>query len=103
MKPSKVLLNLIAVICGIWELAEILLLPVLFLILGLYLQLPWQYYAITIGGYFGLLFLLQVALHLIFKWLGKKYSSRFARKAEKLIAKISRNDENSCNPPTQDN
>ncbi len=94
---------LISIFCAIWDLVEILFLPLLFLILGLWQQLPWQYYAITIGGYFGLLILLEIALHLIFKWAGKKYSSRFVQKAEKILARFSQDDENSLNPPTQHN
>ena len=88
-KLGKALLNLVAILCFLWELVEFLLLPAFFLVIGLWQQMPWQYYAITIGGYFALFFLGQLLLHLIFKRLDKKYSSRFAKKMEKIISKFS--------------
>ena len=88
-KLGKALLNLVAILCFLWELVEFLLLPAFFLVIGLWQQMPWQYYAITIGGYFALFFLGQLLLHLIFKRLGKKYSSRFVQKMEKILSKFS--------------
>ena len=88
-KSAKVLMMLLSILFAIVELVEFLFFPLVFLIAGLLLQLPWQYYAITIGGYFALFFLGQLLLHLIFKRLDKKYSSRFAQKMEKIISKFS--------------
>ena len=51
-KLGKALLNLVAILCFLWELVEFLLPPAFFLVIGLWQQMPWQYYAITIGGYF---------------------------------------------------
>ena len=45
--------------------------------------------AITIGGYFALFILGELLLYLIFKRLAKKYSSRFAKKMERIISKFS--------------
>ena len=88
-KSAKRLMTLLGILGAIVDLLEFLFFPLIFLIAGLLLQLPWQYYAITIGGYFALFFLGQLLLHLIFKRLGKQYSSRFAQKMEKIISKFS--------------
>ena len=90
MKNSaKVLMMLLSILFAIVELVEFLFFPLVFLIAGLLLQLPWQYYAITIGGYFALFILGELLLYLIFKRLEKKYSSRFAQKMEKILSKFS--------------
>lgn len=85
---KKILLTLLGILCAIIELVEVLFFPIVFLIAGLLLQLPWQYYAIFIGGYFALLLLGELILRLIFKKLDKQYSSRFAKKLEKIISKF---------------
>ena len=86
---KKTLLTLLGILCAIMELIEFLFIPIIFLIAGLLLQLPWSYYAIFIGGYFALFFLGELLLYLIFKKLAKQYSSRFAKKLEKIISKFS--------------
>lgn len=91
-KLAKAFLVLIGVICFIGECLEVLLLPLGFLIFGLWQQMPWQFYAITIGGYFGLLLVLNLLLHLIFRLLGKHYASRFEKALTKLITKFSTED-----------
>ena len=53
----------------IWDVIGFLALPALFLIIGLMNSFPWQYYAITIGGYFALFIVLEIILHFIFKAL----------------------------------
>ena len=88
-KSAKVLMTLLGILGAIVELVEFLFFPLIFLIAGLLLQLPWQYYAITIGGYFALFILGELLLYLIFKRLEKKYSSRFAQKMEKILSKFS--------------
>ena len=93
---GKVLLFVFGIFGAIIELIEFLLLPTLFLLFGLWQQMPWQYYAITIGGYFGLWLLLEIALRLIFRWVGKKYSSRFERALVRLVSKFSKDGENSA-------
>lgn len=88
-KSAKGLLTLLGILGAIVELLEFLFFPLIFLIAGLLLQLPWQYYAITIGGYFALFILGELLLYLIFKRLEKKYSSRFVQKMEKILSKFS--------------
>ncbi len=100
---KKVLLFLLALVCGLIELLEVLALPILFLILGLWQDLPWQYYAITIGGYFGLLLVLEGLLRLVFKLMGRKYTSRFQRKARKYRTRFSLEHKNYPDLPTEDN
>jgi uncharacterized membrane protein len=100
---KKVLLFLLALVCGFMELLEVLALPILFLILGLWQDLPWQYYAITIGGYFGLLLIGELVIHLIFRALERKYTSRIARKAEKYRTRFLKEHENSPDLTAEDN
>ena len=100
---KKVLLFLLALFCRLMELLEVLALPILFLILGLWQDLPWQYYAITIGGYFGLLLVLEGLMHLVFRLLGRKYTSRLQRKAAKYRTRFSAEHENSPELPNEDN
>ena len=67
----------------IWEVLEFLLLPALFVLLGLWKSLPWQYYAITVGGYFGIFLVMELVLTLIFRLLDKKYVPLIVRKLKK--------------------
>lgn len=99
-KLTKGLLTMLGIFGAIAEMIEILFFPIVFLIVGLLQQFPWQYYAITIGGYFAIMIVSELILHLIFKALGKKYSSRFVRKAEKVIARFSKDADH---PPAKDN
>jgi predicted MPP superfamily phosphohydrolase len=59
-KTAKVLMILLGILCAMIDLVEFRFFPVIFLIAGLLLQLPWQYYVITIGGYFAMFFLLNL-------------------------------------------
>ena len=74
----------------IFDVIEFLALPALFLIIGLMNSFPWQYYAITIGGYFALFIVLEIILHFIFKALDKKYTPLIERKLKKYFNKFSK-------------
>ena len=74
----------------IWDVIGFLALPALFLIIGLMNSFPWQYYAITIGGYFALFIVLEIILRFVFKALDKKYTPLIERKLEKYFNKFSR-------------
>ena len=74
----------------IFDVIAFLALPALFLIIGLMNSFPWQYYAITIGGYFALFIVLEIILHFIFKALDKKYTPLIERKLEKYFNKFSK-------------
>ena len=76
----------------IWDIVEFLILPVLFLIIGLVSSLPWQYYVITIGGYFALFIILEIILHFVFKALEKKYTPLIERVLEKFFNNFSKKD-----------
>ena len=75
----------------LWDIIEFLALPALFLVIGLAKSFPWQYYAITIGGYFALFLLFEIILHFIFKALDKKYTPLIERKLEKYSNIFSKN------------
>lgn len=93
MKKKHRILNFIGIIfyigMVIWDIIEFLAIPVLFLIIGLINSFPWQYYAITIGGYFALFIVLEIILHFIFKVLDKKYTPLVERKLGKYLNKFS--------------
>ena len=99
----KVIAITLSIFAAIAELIEFLIVPALFVLVGVLNQLPWQYYAIFIGGYFALFLILELAIHLIFKALDKKYASRFAEKIERIIARFSKDKENVKNLPSEDN
>lgn len=74
----------------IWDIIEFLAIPALFLTIGLIKSFPWQYYAITIGGYFALFIVLEIISRFIFKALDKKYTPFIERKLEKYLNKTKR-------------
>lgn len=90
----KRILNFIGIILYIgmiiWDVIEFLALPALFLIIGLIKSFPWQYYAITIGGYFALFIVLEIISHFVFKTLDKRYTPFIERKLEKYSNIFSR-------------
>ena len=84
------IVNILYVGMILWDIIEFLALPALFVIIGLLNSFPWQYYAISIGGYFALFIILEITLHFIFKALDKKYTPLIERKLEKHFDKFSK-------------
>ena len=84
--------NILYVGMVILDIIEFLAIPTLFLVIGLLNSFPWQYYAISIGGYFALFIILEIILHFIFKALDKKYTPLLERKLEKYFNKFSKKD-----------
>ena len=84
--------NILYVGMVIWDIIEFLAIPALFLVIGLLNSFPWQYYAISIGGYFALFIILEIILHFVFKALDKKYTPLIERKLEKYFDKFSKGD-----------
>ena len=103
----KVFLNVIAnflyACMVIWEIIEFLFLPILFVLLGLYLKLPWQYYLITVGGYAAIFLLIDIGMRILFKHLDRKYSSIVERKLEKIIDRFTKKSNDSNADRTDDN
>lgn len=91
-KLWKFLAAVLTVIMVIWEIIEFLAFPALVTIVGLLNSFPWQYYAITIGGYVALLIIAEIAAHFIFKALDKKYTPLIERKLEKIFNRFSKED-----------
>ncbi len=79
-----------AIIMVIWDVVELLAIPALFIIIGLLNSLPWQYYAITIGGYIALYILIEIIAHFVAKALNKKYIPRIERKLEEINNRFSK-------------
>lgn len=92
----KKLLNLVGTVLNIgliiWDVTEFLALPILFVIIGLVNSYSWEFYAISIGGYFALFIILEIILRLVFKALDKKYTPIMKRKLEKIFDRFSRKD-----------
>ena len=84
--------NILYVGMVIWDIIGFLAIPALFLVIGLLNSFPWQYYAISIGGYFALFIILDIILHFVFKALDKKYTPLIERKLEKYFDKFSKRD-----------
>ena len=78
--------TMIMIICDI---AEFLAVPALFIVIGLLNSYPWQYYAISIGGYIVLFIVAEMIAHFVFKTWNKKYSPLIERKLEKYLNKFS--------------
>ncbi len=66
---------ILTIIYVIWEAAEILIIPAIFIAVGFLNDLSWKYYAATVGGYFIICIIVQIILHFIFKRFEKKYES----------------------------
>lgn len=77
------------------DLLDLLLVPVIFTVVGLIYQVPWQYYIVTIGGYFGLVSILELVLRHLVSTPEKKQSTRFFRKLEKMFFDFSDVEDNS--------
>ena len=84
--------NILYVGMVIWDIIEFLAIPALFLVIGLLNSFPWEYYAISIGGYFALFIILEIILHFVFKALDKKYTPLIKSKLEKYFDKFSKRD-----------
>ena len=92
----KGLLNFIGAVLTvfmvIWDILEILAIPILFTVIGILNSFPKEYYLISIGGYFALFIVAEIAAHLIFKALDKRYTPILERKLRKYFDKSSKND-----------
>lgn len=84
--------NILCIGMIIWDIIEISAFPAIFLVIGLLNSFPWQYYAISIGGYFALFIILEIIFHFIFKALDKKYTPLIERKLKKYFSKFSKED-----------
>jgi hypothetical protein len=78
------------IIMIIWEVIEFLAVPALFTVIGLLNSFPWQYYAISIGGYVALFIIAEIIAHLVFKALDKKYTPLIVKKFKKHFNDVSK-------------
>ncbi len=89
---TKLLEIVFTVFIVIHDMLELLALPILFLLVGIFNALPWQYYVITIGGYFVILAVIEIVLHFYFKHWERKYTpalGRLVNKIDKIFTKKS--------------
>jgi uncharacterized membrane protein len=86
----NILGNVLYVFTVIWDIVEFLAIPAICVGVGVWFSLPWQYYAVTVGGYFAIFIIAEVIAHFVFKALEKKYTPIIVRKLEKHIEKHSK-------------
>ena len=80
MKALKIILYIILVpIYIIDTLAEILIVPAIFTLIGVLNSFGWKYYVISIGSYLIFAIILQIILHFVFKRTEKRFESRLKR------------------------
>ncbi len=90
MKGFLKFLNIIGyIIMVIWTLVEFLALPALFTVIGLLNNFPWQYYAISIGGYLILFIIIEIIAYFISKAFDKKFTPFLERKFNQIFNKTS--------------
>ena len=87
-----IIANILYIGMVIWDTIEFLAIPALFLVIGLLNSFSWQYYAITIVGYFALFIILEIILRFVFKAMDKKYTTFIERKLKKHFNRISKID-----------
>lgn len=84
-QPLKTAGIVLTVFSVLWDIVEFLALPALFVVIGVLNGFPWQYYAITIGGYIILFIAIEIAMCFIFRMFDKKYMPVIGRKFEKYF------------------
>jgi hypothetical protein len=78
--------------------------PLIFVTVGLIYDVPWQYYLICIGGYYGLMVVWEVAARLLQKDGGRVFHCPFVRKLKQIMAKFAESGEESAEKqPTDEN
>ena len=89
-RSFRVLGIILTVLMVIYDIAELMAVPVLLVVIGLLNSFSWKYYVISIGLYFLLLLVGELIAHLIFKAIDKKYTPILKRKLEKYFSRYSR-------------
>lgn len=81
---------LATILMVIWDVAEFLAVPALLVAIGISQSFPWQYYAITLGGYAALFAIAEIVAYIVFKAVDKKYTPFIERKLEKVCNRFSK-------------
>ena len=63
--------------------------PLIFSTVGLIIQVSWQYYLVSIGGYYALTALWELIAYLKATDSGKKFHSPFVRRLQKVLSRFS--------------
>jgi hypothetical protein len=83
--------------------------PLIFSTVGLIMEVSWQYYLISIGGYYALTAVWELIAYFLRDENGKTLHSPFMRKLNGILARFNQNAENNPkaetveNLPTEDN
>ena len=62
--------------------------PLIFVTVGLIYEVPWQYYLICIGGYYGLMVVWELLAHFLRPQSGRIFHCPFVRKLKQLRARF---------------
>lgn len=83
----KFLKNLLAAVLILWDIGEFLIVPAIFVALGIFCELPAAYYWITIGGYLAVFAVIQLLMWILEKTLGKRFEALLSNKLAKYFGK----------------
>lgn len=83
----KFLKNLLAAALILWDIGEFLIVPAIFVALGIFCELPAAYYWITIGGYLAVFAVIQLLMWILEKTLGKHFEALLSNKLAKYFGK----------------
>ncbi len=79
-RPLTFIDDVFPIMVRIWNFIRYSTIPVLFIIIGLIFSFPWQYYAITVGGYFIIFVTVRTVRYLIIKIMCKAAEASEKRK-----------------------
>lgn len=85
MKIPKFLETLLGVLLILWEIGEFLAIPAIFVVIGIFCEMPAAYYWITIGGYLAMFAVLQLLMWILEKTLGKRFEALLTNKLAKYF------------------
>ncbi|MBE6648808.1 MAG: hypothetical protein E7614_04730 [Ruminococcaceae bacterium] len=90
MKGTYKFLEIIFGIINVVEdLIEALAFPAILVLIGLFNDLPWQYYVISISVYFIIAIIIQLVFHFVFKHFEKGFLHSFLDLFDKIFDKRS--------------
>ena len=81
-----------SVIALLVDIVQLLALPVLFVVIGYLNSYSWQYYLMSVGGYFVLCILIYLVVRMVCRVFDKKFSFLTERILDEIICLISKKD-----------
>ena len=85
------------------QLVYLLIEPLIFATVGMIFQVNWQYYLVTIGGYYAFSAVWEFVVFLMSDKDSKKFHAPVVRRFKKVLARFSQNEKNVEHPPKEGN